>query len=125
MFISSPEQFADWFNEKYPGAYRPVTTEDIQDMTNCGLIGRYRFYREPQDGEIVRGILQYEQLREKRSTEETHKVDRLELSKCKRCGQSLPLEPEDKTGRPKEYCPDCEPFRNRARVKDWRRRQKK
>jgi len=60
MEIISQEQFAGWFNEKYPGVHRRITTEDVIDMTVCGLIGRYRYYRLSQDGENVRGILAYE-----------------------------------------------------------------
>jgi len=35
MFIISPEKFAKWFNLKYPGAYRQVVTDDVNEMTGC------------------------------------------------------------------------------------------
>ena len=61
MIITSPEKFAVLFNEKYPGTYRKITTQDVRDMTTCGLIGRYGFYLRV-DLETIRGILEYEQL---------------------------------------------------------------
>ena len=67
--ITRPEAVVTYFNEKYPGAYRQITAEDVEDMTTSGLIGRYRYYSTSQDGETIRGLLQYEQLREKRSTQ--------------------------------------------------------
>ncbi|MFC1894058.1 hypothetical protein ACFLYR_08635 [Chloroflexota bacterium] len=97
MFVNSPKKFAAWFNEKYIGAYRRITTEDVREMTVCGLIGRYRYYSPPQDGETIRGILQYEQLREKRS-EQGFAEDKFESPECKMCGQPLFPDPESKTG---------------------------
>ena len=32
------EMFSGWFNEKYPEAYRRISTEDVKDMTVSGLI---------------------------------------------------------------------------------------
>jgi deoxyribodipyrimidine photolyase-like uncharacterized protein len=32
----NPEKFAEWFNEKYPGAYRHVVAQDVKDMMDCG-----------------------------------------------------------------------------------------
>jgi hypothetical protein len=32
MVTSKPEKLAEWFNEKYPGAYRHIVTEDIKDL---------------------------------------------------------------------------------------------
>ncbi len=124
MFITSPWKFAAWFNEKYIGAYRQITTEDVEEMTVCGLICRYRSYSLSQDSETIRGILQYEQLREKRSEQESTE-DKLELLKCKMCGQLLPIEPEDKSGRPKEYCSGCELFRSKERKKKSRHQRRK
>jgi len=69
MFIRSVEEFMVWFNMKYPGAHRPITAEDVILMTRCKLICRYGFYLR-DDLETVRGILQYEQMRETRSTQE-------------------------------------------------------
>ncbi|MFC2068094.1 hypothetical protein ACFLTP_03675 [Chloroflexota bacterium] len=71
MHSTSPKEFACWFNTKYPGTYRQITTEDVRDITICGLIGRYRYYILSQDGEIVRGILEYEQMRETQSAKPT------------------------------------------------------
>jgi len=66
MFNKSPEKFAALFNEKYPGAYRQITTQDAREMTTCCLVGRYDFY--PRDDlELVRGILQYEQKQDNRA----------------------------------------------------------
>ncbi len=43
---TSPDRFAKEFNEVVPGAYRRITTHDVLDMTNCGLIGHYSYYGE-------------------------------------------------------------------------------
>jgi len=69
VFVSSPEKFADWFNSKILNACRKVTADDVRIMTECNLIGRYRFYGR-QDLETIRGILQYEQLRENRPVQQ-------------------------------------------------------
>jgi hypothetical protein len=69
MFVTSPEKFAEWFNAKIPGTNRKITAADVRLMTECNLIGRYRFY-ERQDLETIRGILQYEQLRENRPVQQ-------------------------------------------------------
>ena len=124
MEIISQEQFAGWFNDKYPGAHRWITTQDVNDMTVCGLIGRYRYYSLSREGETVRGILAYEQMREKRSVKPILE-DKQEPSKCKRCKQPLPPEPRGKKGRPREYCPGCESFRNKERYRRWRERKKR
>jgi hypothetical protein len=63
--IVKPEDFAAWFNKAIPGAYRSITTQDIQDMVTSGSIGHYGYYMQ-LDIETVRAILQYEQLRENR-----------------------------------------------------------
>jgi len=62
---SNPNRFAAWFNEKFPGVYRPITAEEVIYTTRCKLICRYGFYLR-DDFETARGILQYEQLRERR-----------------------------------------------------------
>ena len=123
MFDTSSGKFAALFNEKYPGAYRKVTAQDVRDMTTCCLIGRYGFYLR-DDLELVRGVLQYEQMREKRSAQPTLE-DSQEPPKCKRCKQSLRPEPEGKRGRLREYCPSCEPFRNTERYRKWRKRKER
>jgi hypothetical protein len=66
MVTSSPEKFAEWFNDKYPGVYCKVVTDDVKDMKNCGLLYRYGYYSGSSDGETIRAVLRYEQLREKR-----------------------------------------------------------
>jgi hypothetical protein len=63
VFVSSPEKFADWYNAKIPDACRKITADDVRLMIECHLIGGYRFYGR-QDLETVRGVLQYEHLRE-------------------------------------------------------------
>jgi len=123
MYITSPEKFAAWFNEKNPGAYRRITAEDVENLKLCELIYRYGFYSTSQDGKTAMGILKYEQLREKKCTQEAH--EKAEPPKCKMCGQTLPTEPEDKNGRPKEYCPKCSPLRGRERQKKLRQQCRK
>ena len=66
---ANPVKFADKFNLTVPGAYRQVTADDIRQMAQCGLIGRYGFFPR-EDMEIVRGVLRYEQLRKHRSEQE-------------------------------------------------------
>ena len=121
---SNPNRFAAWFNMTYQGAHRRITTEDVEDMTTCGLIGRYRYYSTSQDGGIIRGILQYEQMRETRSAQKATE-DKLEPPKCKMCGKTLAPSPDHRSGRPKEYCSECERLRNRDRQKRLRRRCRK
>lgn len=116
--ITSPEKFAIWFNRSVPGAYRQITVEDARLMSQCGLIGRYQYYGQ-SDLRTVIGILQYELLREKRIEKQEKKV-LAEVPRCKRCGEPLPPQPEDKKGRPKEYCQECEPSRTKERHRKWR-----
>ena len=63
--IIKSEDFVAWFNKTIPGACRSITTQDVRNMTTCGLIGRYGYYIH-LDIETVRAVLQYEQLRESR-----------------------------------------------------------
>ena len=44
MVTCSPEKFTEWFNDKYPGVYRKVVTDDVKDMTGCGLLYRHGYY---------------------------------------------------------------------------------
>jgi hypothetical protein len=122
VITSNPTKFAQWFNEKYTGAYRRISTGDVKDLTECGLIQHRDYYSGSMDGETIRAILQYEKLREKRSTEQNKDKD---YPSCKRCGQPLPLNEEVKPGRHKEYCPECEPFRSKERQRHYRRRRRK
>ncbi len=59
--VADPAKFAARFNSRVPGAHRPVTDDDIRDMTVCGLIGRRGFF-ERSDIETVRGVLRYEKM---------------------------------------------------------------
>ena len=123
MFITSHDKFASWFNETYPGAYRLITAEDAGGLTDCGLIGHNQYYSKSRDGETVRGILEYEQMREKRSAKEI--INNNQASqKCRICSQPLPTETEGKKGRPREYCPRCESMRNKDRQKRLRFRRR-
>jgi len=117
------ERFAAQFNAKLPGAYRQITAQDIKDMTDCGLIKRYRYYIH-SDLETVRAVLQYEQLIEKRMKKQTVE-DKLQVLCCKMCGQSLSTQPEGKKGRPREYCQKCEKSRQKERYRRWQARKKK
>ncbi|MBA7612802.1 hypothetical protein ES703_20042 [subsurface metagenome] len=112
------ERFADLFNAKLPGAYRQITAQDIKDMTDCGLIGKYKYYGRT-DLQIVRGLILYEQLWQKRMKKPTVE-DKLQILCCKLCGDSLSTRPEGKKGRPREYCPKCESLRRKDRYRKWR-----
>lgn len=61
--VADPAKFAARFNSRVPGAHRPVTDDDIREMTVCGLIGRRSFF-ERSDIETVRGVLRYERMRQ-------------------------------------------------------------
>ena len=122
MFITSPNKFAALFNERLPDTHRNVIAEDIICMKKCKHICRHGFYIR-DDLETVRGILLYEQMRDKESIQQPVK-DKKELPKCKMCEQPLPPEPANKTGRPKEYCSGCELLRTKERNRKWRARRK-
>ena len=121
QLTTRPEKFANEVNAKSLGANRQITVDDVRDMTNCGLIGKYRYYIH-SDIETVRAILQYEQLRQNRQKREEIK-DEDGVIHCRGCGLVL-AKPEGKKGRPREYCSDCEPFRARERNNKWRRKKK-
>jgi hypothetical protein len=104
--ITSPRKFAALFNNKVPGAYRPIDITDITDMIECGLIKRYGYFIRG-DLETVRAILQYEHLRQKRSQESI-----IEGQRCKMCGAPLPPPIGGKLGRPRVYCDSCGPLRS-------------
>ncbi len=121
MFITNPETFAEWFKERCPGAYRQVTSQDIRDLTACGLIHRYGHYSREEDGKTILAIMQYEQMRDNRPKEQT------ELKGppiCKMCGKPLTPNSDVKPGRHKEYCPDCDRKRNSDRQNRVRRRRR-
>lgn len=117
--IVRAEQFVEWFHRVVPGAYREITTEDVEDMTRCELIGRHGEYLR-LDIEIVRCVLLYEQLRENRQKRDEIKDDDGVIH-CRRCGVVL-VKPKAKRGRPNEFCENCQPFRGRERNKKWRSR---
>ena len=117
QLTTRPDKFAAEVNAKLPGAHRQITVDDVKDMTNCGLIGRYGYYIQ-LDIETVRAILHYEQLRENRQKRDEIKDDDGVIH-CRRCGVVL-ARPKAKRGRPREYCSDCESFRGRERYRKWR-----
>ena len=119
--ILSPDKFAEWFSRVVPGAYRKITVQDVRDMTECRLIGRYGYYIR-HDLQTVRAILLYEQLRQNRERRNEIR-DADGTIHCRRCGRLLTSEADGRRGRPNEYCPDCEPFRGRERYRKWRRKR--
>ena len=86
MFITSPEKFAAEFNQTVPGAYRNISSNDVRLLTDCGLIKHYGYYTQT-DLHTVTGILQYEQLRDKRTGKEEKAVYGVRL--CRGCGTTL------------------------------------
>lgn len=123
MSITNPDKFAITFNMTFPDDYRIITGQDVRDMTECGLIREYGGYYSRADLQRIRAVLQYEQVREKRSVKPAPE-DKQEPPKCKRCQQPLPPEPERIKGRPREYCPSCESFRNTERYRRWRKKKR-
>jgi hypothetical protein len=115
MIITSPEALAELFNDKVSGAYRNITLDDVRLLTECGLIGKYRYYGR-QDLETIRAVLRYEQLRESRLVQKSKEDKPL---RCKNCGEFIHLDSEGKAGRHKEYCSECESIRNRERQKKF------
>jgi len=63
------EQFAEQFNSLFPGAFRILTADDVKEIVRCGLIRRHGYY-EWLDLQTVRGIIQYEALRNQRLSKE-------------------------------------------------------
>lgn len=122
-FIVRAEDFANLFNAKVPGAYRQVTADDIRLLTQFGLIGRYNFYDTTNDLQTIIGILNYEQLREKRTQKETQEATD-EPARCKLCGKPLPTQAESNKGRPREYCDSCQSSRTTMRGRKWRGKMK-
>jgi hypothetical protein len=120
-FRTSPNKFAEEFNQIVPGAYRRITTQDVRDMTDCGLIGRYSYYGHV-DLENVRAILRYEELRRKR-IEKQPSDSTSDSRTCRLCSIILPAVPIGKYGRPKEYCASCEPVRAKTRYRKWHARR--
>jgi len=118
LMTTSPDKFAAQFNLLVPGACRHITAEDVRLLTACGLIGKYHCYLRT-DLEIVRAVLQYEQLREKKiEKSETKAIS--DVTYCKSCGQPVPAPPPGKKGRHREYCASCESVRVRERYRKWR-----
>ena len=119
--VLRPNRFAEWFNRVAPGAYRQITAEDVLDMTQCGLIGRYGEYMQ-LDIETVRGILRYEQLRRNRQKRADIR-DSDDSIHCRSCGVVL-TKPDGRRGRPREYCRDCETSRSTMRGRKRRRKMR-
>lgn len=119
--IVKPEEFAVWFNRVMPGDPRQITDDDVQDMTSCGPIGKYGFYGN-LGLEMVRAILQYEQLHQNRQKRDEIRYDD-GVVRCRRCGVVL-AKSDGKRGRPREYCTDCESSRATMRGRKWRRKMK-
>jgi len=119
--IVKPDDFAEWFNKTIPGASRSIGVEDVQDMTTCGLIGRYGYFIN-LDLETVRCVLLYEQLRQNRQKKDEIR-DKNGSIHCRRCGGVL-AKPDGRKGRPNEFCDKCQPFRGRERNRKWRRKVK-
>jgi hypothetical protein len=120
MITSNPKHFAEWFNDKFSNACQKIDADDICVMTECKLIGRYGFYTR-QDMETIRAVLQYEQMRQHRPSQQENQSD---IPTCKLCGRRLPKNQEGKAGRHKEYCPDCESCRYRERQEKFRHRNR-
>ena len=123
MYTTNPDKFAKDFVKTVPGAYRQINAQDIRDMTNCGLIGRYGSYGST-DIQMVIGILQYEQLFKRRKEKVIQQIQE-QLHHCRLCGELLLPQPYGKKGRPREYCDDCEASRSKNRNRKWRDRKRK
>lgn len=111
-----------WSPKSAAGAYRQITAADVRLLTECSLIGRYRYYGHI-DLQTVRCILRYEELREKR-IQKQERGAAMEPLRCKICGEPLPIQPEGKMGRPREYCPQCEASRSKERNRKWRTKRR-
>jgi hypothetical protein len=120
--ITNIKKFVSWLNDILPGVYRQITVQDAQLLTKLGLIGRYGYYGH-QDLETIRGLLRYEELREKRILKEEAQAT-IDVPRCTRCHQPLPPHPQDRRGRPIAYCATCQPYRNKERHRNWRRRKR-
>lgn len=121
QLITNPEKFAELFNVRVSGAHRQITVDDVRDMVDCGLIGRYGYYIH-LDMETVSAILQYERLRHNRQKRDEIK-DEDGVIHCRRCGVVL-ARPKTKRGRPNEYCDKCQPLWGRERNLKRRRKMK-
>ena len=120
QLTTRPDKFAAEVNAKLPGAYRQITVDDVRDMVDCGLIGKFDCFLD-LDLETVRAILQYEQLRQ--NCQKRNEIrDNDGVIHCRRCGVVL-AKPEGKKGRPREYCDKCQPFRGGERYRKWRGEQ--
>ena len=121
QLTTRPEKFAAEVNARLLGAHRQIRVDDVRDMVNCGLIGKFDCFLD-LDIETVRAILQYEQLLQARQKRDEIK-DEDGVIHCRGCDSALP-EPEGKKGRPREYCTDCESARATMRGRKWRRKMK-
>ena len=121
QLTTRPDKFSDEVNAKLLGAYRQITADDVRDMVDCGLIGKYGYFIN-LDLETIRAVFQYEQLRTNRQKRDEIKDDDGVIH-CRRCGVVL-ARPRAKRGRPNEFCDKCQPFRGRERHKKWRGKMK-
>ena len=60
--ITNPDKFASQLNAVTPGIN--LTTQDVLEMTECDLMGHYRYYCR-QNLQVVRAVLKYIDLRQK------------------------------------------------------------
>ena len=121
MFIRGAEEFVVWFNMKHPGAPRPITVVDVENLKACELIHRHGLYLTSEDGKTVMGVLKYAQMMERRTAQEAN--DEAEPKKCKMCGEPLPSKAQAKKGRPKQYCLACQSSRAAERYRKWQKRK--
>ncbi len=117
MIIDTTLEFTKWFNEKFSRVNRKITLDDVRLMTEGRLIGKYSYYTK-DDGETVRGILLYEQMRP-RILEKVEMKPVNATRRCKKCGRLLPYLRRVRKGRHKEYCRRCNPVRLRERHRRW------
>lgn len=120
--ITSPEKFANRFNQSVPGAYRKISGADVKLMKECELIGKDGCYWRA-DIEMIRRIMLYEQMRDKATVKQERETTGQEYH-CRICGEPLPIPEENKAGRPREYCFLCEPARSTWRNRKWRNKVK-
>lgn len=121
QLTTRPDKFAAEVNAKLPGAHRQITVDDVRDMVACDLIGKFNWFLT-LDIEIVRAVLQYEQLRQNRQ-ERADIRDSDGSIHCRSCGAVL-VKPDGRRGRPHEYCPGCESSRATRRYQKWRGKMK-
>jgi hypothetical protein len=121
--INNPKKFAAEFNQTVPNAFRKVDAEDIQYMTDCGLIRRYSGCYIRDDLQTVLGVLNYEHLQQNRQVRSEIKDEDGTLH-CKRCRTVLADQPHGSRGRPREFCEECEHERLKERNRKYWEKKK-